>query len=60
LDKIKSQSKLLQQKKLAKSEMENFDAENITIPRLIMRLKKSAYPGLTDVYDELIKKGEIC
>jgi hypothetical protein len=30
-------------------EMLNFDSENYTIPRLMMELKKSGYPGLMNV-----------
>jgi hypothetical protein len=41
-------------------EMENFNANNYNIPRLMMRLKKSVYPGFGNVDDELLKKEEIC
>jgi hypothetical protein len=42
-----------------KEEMFNFNPEDHTIPRLMMRLKKSVYPGLLNVYDNLIEKGEV-
>jgi hypothetical protein len=41
-------------------EMENFNAEVYIIPRLMMRLKKSVYPGLANLYEELIEKGKVC
>jgi hypothetical protein len=46
--------------KIMETEMENFDPENYNIPRLMMRLKKSVFPGLSNVYDQLIKMGEVC
>jgi hypothetical protein len=41
-------------------EMENFNPEDYNVPRLMMRLKKSAYPGLANLYDKLIKMGKVC
>jgi hypothetical protein len=41
-------------------EMENFNPEDYNIPRLMMRLKKSVYPGLSNVYDKLIELGNVC
>jgi hypothetical protein len=38
--------------------MENFNAEDYNIPRLMKRLKQSVYPGLANLYVYLIKKEE--
>jgi hypothetical protein len=43
----------LQSKKRWIKEMENFDANNYNIPKLMIGLKKSVYPDLENVYDEL-------
>jgi hypothetical protein len=53
------QKKLKNMKTMGK-EMGNFNADDYNIPRLMMRLKKSVYSGLENIYDELLKKGEIC
>jgi hypothetical protein len=55
-----SQSQLLQQKITNIQIMENFNSEDYNIPRLMMRLKKSVYPGLANLYDDLIEKGKVC
>jgi hypothetical protein len=41
-------------------EMANFNPEDYNIPRLMMRLKKSVYPGLSNLYDTLIEMGNVC
>jgi hypothetical protein len=45
---------------MMEKEMENFNPEGYNIPRLMTRLKKSVYPGLFNLYDDLIEKGEFC
>jgi hypothetical protein len=59
-----SQAQLLQQKisnmQTMEKEMENFNPEDYNIPRLMMRLKKSVYPGLANFNDNLIEKGKVC
>jgi hypothetical protein len=54
-----NQAQLLQEKitnmMQMEKEMENFNPEDYNIPRLMMRLMKSVYPGLANLYDELIK-----
>jgi hypothetical protein len=52
--------KKIQNMKTMEKEMENFNGDDYNIPRLMMRLKKSVYPGLANLYDDLIKKGEVC
>jgi hypothetical protein len=39
--------------------MLNFDSEDYTIPRLMIKLMKTIYPCLANVYDNLIEKGEV-
>jgi hypothetical protein len=63
LEKVESQSQNLQIKltnmRKMEEEMINFNPEDYTIPRFMMRLKKSVYPGSVNVYDDLIQKGEV-
>jgi hypothetical protein len=51
-----SQSQLLQQKiinmQIMEKEMENFNSDDYNIPRSMMRLKKSVYPGLANLSDK--------
>jgi hypothetical protein len=50
----------LQNMQAMEDKMKDFDPENFNIPRLMMRLKKSVYPGLNNLYDDLIEKGKYC
>jgi hypothetical protein len=63
LEAAESKSQLLQRQltdmRKMGDKMVNFNIEDYTIPRLMMRLKKSVYPSLLNVYDDLIKKGEV-
>jgi hypothetical protein len=59
-----NQSNLLREKitnmNLMEKAMENFNPEDYNIPRLMIRLKKSVYPGLANLSDDLITKGNVC
>jgi hypothetical protein len=59
-----NQSNLLREKiiniQIMEKVMENFNPEDYNIPRLMMRLNKSVYPGLANLYDDLIEKGKVC
>jgi hypothetical protein len=41
-------------------EMKNFHPDDYNILRLMMRLKKSVYPWLANLYDKLIEMGNVC
>jgi hypothetical protein len=45
--------------RIMEGEMENINPVDYNIPRLMMRLKKSIYPGLSNLYDQLIKMGVV-